>query len=142
MSEFSFQRELDVRWGDFDSLGHVNHATYATYCEHVRLKYLEEVLDVTLDQLSAGEEGFSMVIANLEIDYRYPISEPDTVTVAMGVTALGTSSIVTEYELRAEGQVAATVEATLVAVDAETGSSMALRQEWIDAIEEYEGQSF
>jgi acyl-CoA thioester hydrolase len=142
MSDFSFQRELDVRWGDFDSLGHVNHATYATYCEHVRLKYLEEVLGVTLDQLSAGEEGFSMVIANLEIDYRYPISEPTTVTVAMGVTALGTSSIVTEYELRAEGQVAATVEATLVAVDAETGSSMALRDEWVDAIEEYEGQSF
>ena len=141
MSDFSFQRELDVRWGDFDSLGHVNHATYATYCEHVRLKYLEEVLGVTLDQLSTGE-GFSMVIANLEIDYRYPISEPDTVTVAMGVTALGTSSIVTEYELRAEGQVAATVEATLVAVDAETGSSMPLRQEWIDAIEAYEGQSF
>ncbi len=142
MSDFSFQRELDVRWGDFDSLGHVNHATYATYCEHVRLKYLEEVLGVTLDQLSTGEEGFSMVIANLEIDYRYPISEPTTVTVAMGVTALGTSSIVTEYELRAEGQVAATVEATLVAVDAETGSSMALRDEWIDAIEEHEGQSF
>jgi acyl-CoA thioester hydrolase len=142
MSDFSFQLELDVRWGDFDSLGHVNHATYATYCEHVRLKYLEEVLGVTLDQLSAGEEGFSMVIANLEIDYRYPISEPTTVTVAMGVTALGTSSIVTEYELHAEGQVAATVEATLVAVDAETGSSMALRQEWIDAIEEYEGQAF
>jgi acyl-CoA thioester hydrolase len=142
MSDFSFERELDVRWGDFDSLGHVNHAAYATYCEHVRLKYLETVLGVSLDQLSTGEEGFSMVIANLEIDYRYPISEPETVTVAMGVTDLGSSSIVMEYELRAEGELAATVETTLVAIDPETGSSMPLREEWIEAIETQEGTTF
>lgn len=142
MSDFSFERELDVRWGDFDSLGHVNHAVYATYCEHARLKYLETVLGVRLDQLSTGADGFSMVIANLEIDYRYPISDPGTVTVAMGVTDLGTSSIVMEYELRAEGEVAAAVESTMVAVDPETGTSMPLREEWVEAIEAYEGRTF
>lgn len=142
MSEFSFDRELDVRWSDFDSLGHVNHAAYASYCEHVRLKYLEEVLGVTLEQLSTGEDGFSMVIANLQIDYRRPISEPETVVVAMGVTDLGSSSIGMEYELRAQGSVVATVETTLVAVDPETGSSTPLREEWVAAIEEYEGRTF
>lgn len=142
MSEFSFERELDVRWGDFDSLGHVNHAVYATYCEHARLKYLEAVLGVSLDQLSTGGDGFSMVIANLEIDYRYPISAPESVTVAMGVTDLGSSSIVMEYELRAEGEVAATVESTMVAVDPETGTSTPLREEWVEAIEAYEGRTF
>jgi acyl-CoA thioester hydrolase len=142
MSDFSFERELDVRWRDFDSLGHVNHAVYGSYCEHVRLKYLEAVLGVTLDQLSSGEDGFSMVLANLNIDYRYPISEPDTVTVAMGVTALGSSSIVMQYELRAQGEVAATAETTMVAVDPETGEAAPLREAWIEAIETHEGETF
>lgn len=141
MSEFSFERELDVRWSDFDSLGHVNHAAYASYCEHARLKYLESVLGLTLEELATGEEGYSMVIANLEIDYRYPISVPDSVVVAMGVTDLGRSTVVMEYELRAEGEVAATVETTLVAVDPETGSSTPLREEWVEAIERHEGES-
>lgn len=142
MSEFSFEMELDVRWGDFDSLGHVNHAAYATYCEHVRLKYLEEVLGVSLEEISSGEDGYSLVIANLNVDYRYPISEPDTVDVLMRVSDLGGSSVVTEYELRAEGQLAATVEATMVAIDPETGSSMELREEWVEAIEAFEGRTF
>lgn len=142
MSDFSFQRELNVRWRDFDSLGHVNHAVYGSYCEHVRLKYLEEVLGVTLDQLSNGEGGFSMVLANLEINYRYPISEPDMVTVAMSVTDLGDSSIVMEYELRTEGEVAATAETTMVTVDPETGEAASLRQRWVKAIEAYEDQAF
>lgn len=142
MSDLSFQRELHVRWRDFDSLGHVNHAVYGSYCEHVRLKYLEEVLGVTLEQLSNGEGEFSMVLANIEINYRYPISEPDMVTVGMSVTDLGSSSIIMEYELRAKGEVAATAETTMVTVDPETGESVSLPQRWVEAIEAYEDQTF
>lgn len=140
--EFNYEMELEVRWRDFDSLGHVNHAVYASYCEHVRLKYLEDVLGMTLEEISSGDQGFSLVIANLNIDYRYPLSEPDAVEVQMRVSDLGTSSVVTEYEVRGQGQVAATLEATMVAIDPETGSSMPLREEWVDAIEEFEGTTF
>jgi acyl-CoA thioester hydrolase len=100
------------------------------------------VLGVTLDQLSNAEDGLSMVLASLEINYRHPISKPDTVTVAMSVTSLGSSSIVMEYELRAEGEVAATAETTMVVVDPGTGEAAPLRQRWVKAIEAYEDQAF
>lgn len=139
---FSYEMELDVRFGDFDSLGHVNHAAYATYCEHVRLKYLEDVLGVSLSDLSSGERGFSLILATLEVDYRRPITDPDTVRVLMRISDVGTSSIGTAFELRANGNVTATLSATLVCIDTDTGSSKPLREEWVEAIEAQEGRTF
>lgn len=140
--EYSYEMEMHVRWRDFDALGHVNHAVYASYCEHIRLKYLEDVLGITLDEIASGERGFSLVLANLNVDYRYPLTEPDTVDVRMCVSDLGSSSVVMEYEISGEGQIAATVETTMVAIDPETGSSMPLPAEWVEAIEEFEGREF
>lgn len=139
---FSYEMEMDVRFGDFDSLGHVNHAAYASYCEHVRLKYLEDVLDVDLSDLASGERGFSMVLANLEVDYRHPITEPDIVRVLMRVGDIGTSSMLTEFELHAGGDLAATVSATLVCVDTDGEGTLPLREEWVEAIESREGRTF
>ena len=139
---FSYEMEMDVRFGDFDSLGHVNHAAYASYCEHVRLKYLEDVLGVDLSDLSSGERGFSMVLANLEVDYRHPITDPDTVQVFMRVGDVGTSSVLTEFELHAGGDLAATVSATLVCVDTDGDGTRPLREEWVEAIEAQEGREF
>ena len=141
-ADLSFEYEMDVRFGDFDGLGHVNHATFATYCEHARLRYLERVLDVSVPELRDGFDGNSLVIANLQIDYLRPIADPGTVTVAMGTTGLGESSIVMEYELRAGGSVVATAETTLVVVDVETGRSAPLPDGWRERIEKREDREF
>lgn len=140
--DLTFEYEMDVRFGDFDGLGHVNHATYATYCEHARLRYLEDVLEVSVPEMRDGFDGNSLVIANLQVDYRLPISEPESVTVAMGVTDLGRSSVVMQYELRSGGNVVATAETTMVVVDVETGQSAPLPEGWRERIETQEGRSF
>lgn len=114
MSEFNHEVDITVRYRDLDPWGHVNNAVYVTYLEHARVDYLDAVLDVAL-------EDIDIVVANLEIDYERSITIDDDVTVAMGVSNLGTSSYTMEYEVRVGDEVAATAETTQVVMDPETG---------------------
>ncbi|MGM0591648.1 MAG: acyl-CoA thioesterase [Halobacteriota archaeon] len=132
MTEFSFETDLDVRFRDIDALGHVNNAVYATYLEEGRVRYLKEVLDLTIAELH-------FVVARLEIDYRRPISSADRVTVAVGVTSLGTTSFEFTYELRAEGAVVATGTTTQVVVDADAGTPTEIPTDWRRRFAEFEG---
>lgn len=34
---------IRVRWGDVDSMGHVNNAKYFTYCESARMSYFAAI---------------------------------------------------------------------------------------------------
>ncbi|NEU56145.1 thioesterase family protein [Halorussus sp. MSC15.2] len=132
MSDYSFTVDVDVRFQDLDTMGHVNNAVYATYFEQARVAYFEEVLDVPLHEVES-------VLANLEIDFRRPVEMVGEVTVGVRVTELGTTSIPMEYEVRADGEIAATGETVQVAVDSETGSSRPIPEAWREQIRDFEG---
>ena len=34
---------LPVRWGDMDTMGHINNAKYFTYCESARMSYFAAI---------------------------------------------------------------------------------------------------
>ncbi|WP_137285154.1 acyl-CoA thioesterase [Halorussus salinisoli] len=132
MTDDSFTVDVDVRYRDLDTMGHVNNAVYASYFEQARVAYFEEVLDVPLHEIES-------VLASLEIDFRRPVEIDDEVTVALRVPELGTSSIPMEYEVRADGTVAATGETVQVAVDEETKSSRPIPDAWREQIRQFEG---
>ncbi|ELY70243.1 acyl-CoA thioesterase [Natrinema versiforme] len=108
-----FTVDVSVRYRDLDPLNHVNHAVYASYLEVARTAYLEEVVDV-------AAEDISFVLANLEISYERPITMGDDPTVAVSVSRLGDSSCTMAYEIRVDGDIAATAETTMVHIDPET----------------------
>ncbi len=92
---------IEVRFRDLDALEHVNNAVYATYLEIARLRYLETV--------SIGEPPRpTMMVARLEIDYRRSILYGQRVEVGIRVAQLGTKSFSLEYEIKADGEPAAT----------------------------------
>lgn len=132
MAEFNYETEVSVRFQDLDVAGHVNNAVYVTYLEEARVDYLEEVLDVGLDDLSA-------VVANLEIDYRRPVQELGDVTVAVRTLEPGTSSVPMEYEIRVDGEVVVTAETVMVTVDYETGETYPVPDEWRERVAAFEG---
>lgn len=125
MSEFTM--DVQVRFRDIDALGHVNNAVYVTYLEQARVQYLKQVLGL-------GLENLDTVLVSLEIDYRKPITESDSVEVAIDISELGKSSIPMEYEIRDGNEVAAAAETVQVAYDTDTRSSKPLPDEWRDAI--------
>jgi acyl-CoA thioester hydrolase len=132
MSDYSFTYDVDVRYRDLDPMGHVNNAVYASYFEQARLSYFEEVLDVPLREVES-------VLATLEIDFRRPVEPGDDVTVALRVPELGESSVPMEYEVRADGAVAATGRTVQVAVDKETTSPRPIPESWCEDIRAFEG---
>lgn len=132
MTDYSFTMDVDVRFRDLDTMGHVNNAVYATYFEQARVAYFEEVLDVPLQETES-------VLATLEIDFRRPVEIHDDVTVALRVPELGRSSLSMEYAVRTGETIAATGETVQVAVDSQTGSSRPIPDDWREDIREFEG---
>lgn len=137
---FEFTTEVAVRYNDLDTYGHVNNATYGTYFEEARIDYLRDVVGRDSgDLLTATGEGTGIVIANTEIDYERPVRLVDSVAVDVRVPRLGTKSFPFEYELRADGAVAATGETTVVTYDRESQSSRPIPDSWREAIARFEG---
>ena len=127
MGDATYVVDVDVRLRDVDFMGHVNNAVYATYLEQARETFFEEVLDVSLVEVGT-------VLVNLEIDYRRPIEATDDVEIILDVTELGTSSIPMEYEVRADGELAATARTVQVLVN-EGGDAKPLPAEWRSRID-------
>lgn len=127
MDTFGYTTEVETRYRDFDTMGHVNNAVYATFLEQARLRYFRDVVGVSPDEISG-------VVAHLEIDYRRSITPEDEVTVAMRVSKLGESSITMEHEIRAGDDVAATAEVVQVAIDPDTGEPTTIFSELRDRI--------
>jgi acyl-CoA thioester hydrolase len=131
MTEFNYETEIDVRFRDLDSMGHVNNAVYATYFEHVRTLYMDDVF-------GDRPEEINVALVNLNIDFKRQVRFGETVTVGVGVTEIGDSSVTMEYEVQTAGEVAATGSTILVAMDA-AGNSRPMPEEIRERIEEHEG---
>lgn len=132
MSEFEFVADMQLRMRDIDQMGHVNNAVYITYLEVARDEYVKSVVGESL--LDCGA-----VIANLDIDFLAPIGRGTDVTVAARVRELGTSSIRMDYEIRGDGETAATAETTIITFDREAEETKPLPDDWRTAIENFEG---
>ncbi|MFB6156204.1 MAG: acyl-CoA thioesterase [Haloferacaceae archaeon] len=127
MTRYAYETEIDVRYRDLDSLGHVNNAVYATYFELARLRYLRNGVDAP-----AAQPNF--VVAHLELDFRRPITDISTVSVGLGVVEVGETSFRIAYEVRSEGTVSAQGETVQVTVD-EDGSPTAMPDSWRSHLE-------
>ena len=115
------EKEIEIRWRDLDTFGHVNHVVFLTYLEEVRDEWLGGAL---------GEKDsvWSFVVARVAIDYRRELTLTDDVVVARcGLGRIGTSSVTTRESVSTRGgELAAEAEAVLVARDPETARSRPL----------------
>jgi len=132
-----FTTEVAVRYDDLDTYGHVNNVRYGTYIEEGRVGYLAEIVGDGTREFLAG--GTGIVVAHLELDFERPVGPTESVTVAVEVPRLGTTSFPMAYEVRDGGTVVATGETTMVTVDPETGEPRPVPDDWRSAIERFEG---
>ena len=130
--ELPFETELQVRFRDLDTLGHVNNAVYATYLEQARLRYFDRVLDVPWAERE-------MVLASQSVEFASPLTLDDrTVRVACGVTEIGGTSFRMRSRVFAndEGEPAATADGTIVAVA--EGEPRRIPEPWREQFAEFE----
>jgi acyl-CoA thioesterase FadM len=114
---------VQLRWGDFDALGHLTHVAYPVI--------LDEGRDVFLRGTVGPFEDFPWVIAHLSLDHRGEIRHPThEVVVRTRVTKVGTSSVTLEQDVVGpDGATAATSSSVLVAWDGEARTKRALSEE-------------
>jgi acyl-CoA thioester hydrolase len=125
---FPFVFREDVRFRDLDGMGHVNNAVFLTYMESARIAYLEA--------LGAGSNPQSgLILARIDIDFRSPISLGERVEVGVRPSRLGTKSFELEYEVRANGRLAAEARSVLVGYDYARGESVEIPAEWREWLE-------
>lgn len=125
MTEFAI--ELDVRWGDMDSFGHVNNAAFLSYLEQVRTLWLKRV-GCGLDDAESGP-----VVANINLNYRQVLNWPERLKVTLKPESPGRSSMKLQSEILSvvgEQDVQPTLYAdgtvTIVWIDKKTGESVPL----------------
>ena len=88
MTNFPVELKIPVAWGDMDAFGHVNNVQYMRYFETARVKYF--------DNMMIGDDSKSPVkpvLASLTANFKAPVVYPDTLTVKIGVTKMGNSSM-------------------------------------------------
>ncbi len=111
-----------VRWGDMDSLGHVNNTVYFRYMEQTRIEWL-----YALAEESGGyASGTGPVIVNASCTFLVPIVYPADVEVRMYLGAPGRSSVDSHYELDCAGRRMAEGAAKIVWIDFASGRSVPL----------------
>ena len=90
--EFSHVTRIVVRWGDMDSLGHVNNAKFFTYDEQARLEYFSGFESLVPGMWKV--EG--LILARLGCDFLQQLHHPATLDVCLRIAKFGRSSMETE----------------------------------------------
>ena len=91
-ADFSHVTRIVVRWGDMDSLGHVNNAKFFTYDEQARLEYFQ-LFDALVPDLWKAE---GLILARLGCDFLQQLHYPATLDVCLRIARFGRSSMDTE----------------------------------------------
>jgi acyl-CoA thioester hydrolase len=86
---------IPVHWGEMDAFQHVNNVAYARWIETGRIAYFGRI--GFLDRMKA--EGIGPILARLTIEYRRPVTFPDTVRVDVTATKIGKSSLTLAYRI-------------------------------------------
>ncbi len=112
---------ITVAWGEMDAFQHVNNVVYARWLESGRIAYFERL--GLLERMRT--DGIGPILAKLAIEYRRPVTFPDTVRVETTAKAIGNSSITMASRIRSEvqGIEVATDEEVIVLFDYRAGRS-------------------
>jgi acyl-CoA thioester hydrolase len=111
-----------LRYGDTDRQGHVNNAVFATFMETGRVELIYNPADPLL------EEGFSFVLAKLDINYIAEVLWPGTVEIGTRVVRVGRSSVTMSQAVFQNGRLCASAETVVVHFDETTRKSQAFSE--------------
>lgn len=118
----AFIERIPIRWGDMDSMGHVNNTVYFRYMEQARISWFDSLLPRGEAWGSTG-----IVIASATCNYRRAMTYPGTVEVKLFVGPPGGSSIPTSYELRVDDDPVPYADGSAVVVCIDTAKNRAVR---------------
>lgn len=95
LGHFPVSVAIPVAWGEMDAFQHVNNTVYARWLETARISYFTRI--GLLERMRA--EGVGPIVGRIAIDFRRPVTYPDTVRVDATARKLGRSSFTMGYRM-------------------------------------------
>ncbi len=134
---FKHREQIQIRFCDTDSLGHVNNANYLSYMELARMSYIKAVFANSIDWASNG-----VILAKAIVDFKLPVMLHDKLFVYIRTSRLGTKSFDIEYlfvrEKDGESEVVSSGTTVMVAYNYATNKTIEILPEWRKRVEEFE----
>lgn len=130
--DFQFFCPILTRWGDVDSMGHVNNAKFITYDEQARTDYLQA------RQHEAGIDGPRFILARIACDFIAQLRHPSRIEYGMRTVRLGRSSLTTQGALFVGDQCHARTESVIVWFDYKAQKTVPIPEEVRRAVIAYE----
>ncbi|MFW9598441.1 MAG: acyl-CoA thioesterase [Paludibacter sp.] len=126
---------IQLRFNDFDALGHVNNSVYLSFFDLGKTSYFMQVLpDVQLNR----EVG--IVIADIHVSFLLPVYPGENVAVETAVFEVGNKSFKLYQQLidLDTNEVKCICKTVMVCFDAKTKSTRQISPEWRKAIADFE----
>ncbi len=123
LERYPFTVELQTRWGDMDSQRHLNNVMVGRYYEESRIRFMHE--------LAQGQDrGFHGMVGAVYVDYLREARHPEPLVAAVGVGAVGRSSVRLLQALFQQGECVGVADVTLVVIDADTRRASPVPDRW------------
>jgi acyl-CoA thioester hydrolase len=105
---------IRVRYAETDRMGLLHHANYLIYFEQARTELLR---DQGLTYREMEDQGFFLVIAKVEVNFKSPAHYDDVLKIKTTVVRTTAVRIEHLYEVTCEGRAVAEGKTTLACVD-------------------------
>jgi acyl-CoA thioester hydrolase len=133
--KFNHTTPIQLRFNDFDALGHVNNSVYFSFYDLGKTSYFDEVMP---DASTNKEVG--VVIANIEVSFLLSVYPGENVAVETAVVGIGNKSFKLLQQLIDVDtkEVKCICQTVMVCFDAKTKSSHPISDEWRKAMADFE----
>ena len=123
LEDFLFHHNIQTRWKDMDSFGHINNAVYLTYIEDARITLFK--------RWNINSQNKSVIVASLKIDYFTQIKHPSKLIIGSKISQIGNSSFDIQSAIFIDGlkKPAALSLVICVCYDYENGQSVTVYDE-------------
>ena len=123
LEDFLFHHNIQTRWKDMDSFGHINNAVYLTYIEDARTTLFK--------RWNLNSQNKSVIVASLKIDYFTQIKHPSKLIIGSKISRIGNSSFDIQSAIFIDGlkKPAALSLVICVCYDYENGQSVTVYDE-------------
>lgn len=127
---------IQLRFNDFDALGHVNNSVYFSFFDLGKTSYFNEVLP----EVNVNRE-VGVVIGHIEVSFLLPVYPGENVAVETAVVEIGNKSFkLLQHLVDLEtNEVKCICHTVMVCFDANTKTTRPISEQWRKAMAEFEG---
>lgn len=130
--------KIQKRFSDIDVLGHVNNNACLSYFDLGKTQYFLDVLPPDGHDMHNAKA----VIVNINVSFHAPTYFSEPVEVLTGVASVSEHSFIMEQRIvnTETGEVKSTARSVMVGFDMATATSRPIGDEWVAALEKWEGR--